>query len=169
MELLLFMSILNSKWMIALFLIVLALIIMSFTGQKSFHSEIIINASTEKVWSVLMDTQRYREWNPVLIPIEGKLEPGAKVKYEFHQDENSTTEIPSRVKKIIPGKLLNQGGGITGILRFDHRYILEAMDDKTKVTIHEDYRGIWVNFWNAKPVEKAYDRLNRALKENVEC
>ena len=161
------MEILSSKWIIALIALVAILLILFILGRKSVHSELIIPATPEEVWSVLMDATTYQEWNPVLIPIEGELREGAKLKYEFRQDENTKSEIPSTVKKMVRGKLLNQGGGMPGILTFHHKYILEKTDSGTRVTIHEDYRGIGVPFWNPTPVEKAYVRLNLALKQRV--
>jgi len=159
---------LQSKWTLFLLAVVGVLLLLYFLGRKSVHSQILISATPQEVWSVLIDTPKYSEWNPVLIPIEGQLKEGEKVTYEFRQDENTKSKIPSKVKKMIPNKLLNQGGGMNGIITFDHRYILEEINGQTKVTIHEDYQGIYVNFWNATPVEHAYVKLNKALKNRVE-
>ena len=150
---------LNSKLLIIVAIIIVLLVILYFTGKKSVHSEIIINRTSEEVWSVLINTDQYQDWNPVMKLIEGEIQEGNTVKYQFNQDEENSSEIPSKVKKIITNKLLNQGGGMPFILTFDHKYILEPLNSKTKVTIHEDYAGVCVNFWNPKPVEKAYKKL----------
>ena len=144
------------------------LVILIITGRKSVRSEIEINATPEKVWSVLMDAEKYPEWNPAMQLLEGEIKEGNKVKYQFTQDVENVSEIPSNVKKVVPNSLLNQGGGMPLILTFNHKYILEQNNGKTKVTIHEDYRGIGVNFWNPKEVQKAYERLNIALKNRAE-
>ena len=120
------------------------------------------------MWGVLTDTDKYKEWNPVMELLEGKIKEGNRVKYRFTQDENNVSEIPSNVKKIIPNKLLNQGGGLSLVITFDHKYILEKKGEGTLLTIHEDYKGIYVNFWNPKPVELAYQRLNEAIKKRAE-
>lgn len=150
-------------------LILLAiLVVLYFTGRKSVHHEIIIEASPEKVWSVLTDTDSYEQWNPVMKLLEGRVAEGNKVKYQFTQSADSSYDIDSAVKQVIPNKLLNQGGGSPLLLSFDHRYILEPQGRSTKLTIHEDYRGIGVNFWNPTPVEAAYGHLNEAIKKRVE-
>ena len=150
-------------------LIILAILVgLYFVGNKSVHHEIMIDASPEKVWSVLINTDQYDDWNPVMKLLEGKVKEGNKVKYRFTQEVDKVSDIPSNVKQIIPHKLLNQGGGMNGVITFDHRYILEEKNNQTKVTIHEDYQGIYVNFWNPAPVEAAYKRLNEALKTRVE-
>ena len=143
-------------------------LILFITGRKSVHHELIVNAPPEEVWKVLTDTERYNEWNPVMELVEGEIKSGNKVVYRFTQDENTQSEIPATVRQMEANKLLNQFGGMPFILTYDHTYMLEAQDDKTRVTIHEDYRGIGVNFWNPTPVEEAYGRLNHALKNRVE-
>lgn len=159
---------LNTKLLVVLLAIVVFLIVLYFLGRKSVHHEIIINASPEKVWSVLTDTDSYDSWNPVMKLLEGEIRESNRVKYRFTQDAENSSEIPSNVKKIIPNILLNQGGGLPFVLTFDHKYILEPLGNKTKLVIHEDYKGIGVNFWNPAPVEAAYKRLNEAIKERVE-
>lgn len=148
--------------------IIALLLILSVTGKKSVHHEITIRAEPEKVWSVLTDTDKYDQWNPVMLLLEGEIEEGLKVKYQFTQDENNVSEISSEVKKILPGKMLNQAGGMPLVITFDHQYILEPISEGTKLTIHEDYAGIYVNFWNPKAVGDAYARLNSAIKSRVE-
>ncbi len=157
-----------NSWMIYIIIILLAIVVMYFMGNKSVHHEIVINKSPEKVWEVLTDTDRYKEWNPVMELLEGKIKEGKQVKYRFTQDENNVSEIPSKVKKIIPNKLLNQGGGLPFVITFDHKYILEQKGEGTQLTIHEDYKGIYVNFWNPKPVELAYQKLNESIKKRAE-
>lgn len=154
--------------MIAVGVVAAILVVLVVTGRKSVHSEIEIAASPEDVWQVLMDKDAYREWNPVLIPVDGKLEEGAKVTYEFHQDANTSSVISSKVIKLETNRLLNQGGGVPGVVTFNHSYTLVPTASGTKVIIHEEYRGVYVNFWKPQPVEEAYKRLNEALKKRVE-
>lgn len=148
--------------------ILVILVILVFSGNKSVHHGITINAAPEKVWNVLTEMNDYPNWNPTMELLEGKVQEGNKVKYKFTQDKNTTSEIGATVVQVVPNKLLNQKGGIPLVLTFNHKYELESTGNSTRVIIHEDYQGIGVNFWNPKPVEKAYQRLNFALKERVE-
>lgn len=148
--------------------IIAVLVVLYFTGKKSAHSELIIDESSEKVWEVLTDFEKYPEWNPTMKLVKGEVKENNKVVYQFTQDEQNQYDITAKVVKIIPNELLNQNGGIPLVLTYNHRYILEPQGNKTKVTIHEDYGGIGVNFWSPKKVEQAYKRLNSALKKRVE-
>ena len=161
------MDVLTSKWSLAVIVVFIVMGLLFAIGRKSVHTELLIPATPEQVWSVLMDSSKYTEWNTVLLPIEGSLEEGAVVKYRFHQDTDVVYDIPSKVRKIEPGRLLNQTGGTTGILTYDHRYVLQAEGSATRVVIHEDYRGIAVPFWNPEPVKNAYIKLIQELKNRV--
>lgn len=148
--------------------IFILLAILLWSGKKSVSTDIVINANAQKVWQVLFDFEKYSQWNTVLKLTKGKVEVGSDVVYKFTQDEQKSYDVSAKVVNIIPNKLLNQYGGMPFILTYNHRYILEPLDDKTRVSIKEDYRGIGVNFWNPKEVKKAYARLNLALKKRVE-
>lgn len=148
--------------------IISLLLILWLTGQKSVHNEILIQASPQQVWEVLLDMDKYGDWNPVMTLLEGEVNEGYRVKYRFSQDENNSSEIGATVIELTAPRLLNQKGGIPLVLTFNHKYVLQPVDTRTKVIIHEEYRGIGVNFWNPAPVEEAYRRLNEALKARVE-
>lgn len=157
-----------SKWTIIIVAFLLVLIVAYVTGRKSVHSEVTVAATPEKVWSVLTNTNTYASWNPVMQLLEGELTAGSSVKYQFTQSATNVYKISARVRKVMSNKLLNQIGGMPLFLTFNHYYILESSGKETKVIIHEDYKGIGVHFWNPKPVQEAYEKLNLALKKQVE-
>ncbi len=136
-------------------------------GCSSVHTEITIPAEPEIVWSVLTDADGYKEWNPVLVPIEGSLREGEKIKYQMTQPDGKQSEVVARVKKMVSLHELNQGGGIPGILTFNHKWLLEPVDGGTRVSQHEEYRGIGVWFWDESWVEPTYMKANEALKKRV--
>ena len=77
------------------------------------------------------------------------------------------TKIKSKVVKFEPPFHLNQFGGYRGIITFDHHYILEKVEEGTKVIQKEEYTGFYVNFWDSSWVEPAYNQVNEALKKEV--
>ena len=52
--------------------------------MKILQTEILINAPAEKVWGILMDFEKFPEWNPFILSIEGKQETGAQLQ-EFQE------------------------------------------------------------------------------------
>ena len=154
------MEIFKAKW-------IAYLVPLVFLGCKAVHTEITIPADPEIIWSVLTDASGYKAWNPVLVPIEGELREGEKIKYQMTQPDGKQSEVMARVKKMVEPTLLNQTGGIPGILTFDHQWLLEPVDDGTRVTQHEEYRGVGVLFWDASWVEPAYRNANESLRNRV--
>lgn len=161
------MTILKSKWTIIILILAVVLLVLYFLGRKSVHTELTIPATPEETWSILMDVPGYKEWNPVLIPVEGELVEGNKLKYRMIQPDGIESVVDTKVVKIVKQTLLNQYGGIPGVLTFDHRYILDSVEGGTRVTIHEDYRGIGVLFRDSSWVEPAYQKVNEALRDRV--
>jgi len=47
--------------------------------MKELRTEIEIQASPEKVWQILMDFDKWPEWNPFIHTVVGKPETGEKV------------------------------------------------------------------------------------------
>ncbi len=163
------MAFFTSKLGIGILVVLAFLILLYMLGKKSVHTEIQINASPSAVWSALSNLDEVRSWNKVLIPIDGELAVGSSVNYEFYQEEGGKpASMPGKVLKLEKEKLINQAGGMTGILTFNHQYIIEPAEGGCTVTIHEEYRGLMVPFWNPAPVEKAYARLLQSLKAHVE-
>lgn len=161
------MLLLKSKWFLIILLTLIVLVGLYLAGRKSVYAEILIQAQPTEIWQVLINKEAYCEWNTVLVPVEGELIEGTKVNYEFYQDENSQSKILSKVKRVIEDSLLNQKGGIPGILTFNHKYILEPAKGGTNVIIQEDYKGIGVLFWDPSPVQEAYERLCKNLNDRV--
>ncbi len=159
------MNILTSKQL--LFLGVSVVFVSLLTGCKTVHTEIVIPAEPNEVWQVLVDSDSYKDWNPVLVPVSGRLLEGESMVYQMTGPDSSKTQIQAEVVKMEVPKELNQYGGLWGILTFDHYYILEPVEGGTKVTQYEIYRGIGVWFWNASWVEPAYSNVNEALRDQV--
>ena len=116
-----------------------------------------------------MDEQGYKDWNPVLVPVNGEIGEGQELTYKMIEPDGKSTDVVTKVIDFKPNELLNQYGGTWGIITFDHKYILEKVEVGTKVTIHEDYRGIMVNFWNPDWVQTGYEQTLEGLKKRVEA
>ena len=153
------------KWIAALS----GVIVMAFSllGHGIVHTEIVIPASPAEVWAVLTDGPGYKDWNPVLVPLEGELKQGNTLKYRMTDNTGKQTQVKSKVIEMVEEKKLNQFGGMRGILTFDHQWLLEPVEGGTKVIQHEEYRGIGVWFWDYSWVTPAYNEANEALKNRI--
>lgn len=148
-------------------LLIASMSISSMLGSKSVHTEIIIPSQPENVWQVLVDIQSYHEWNPAITLVEGTLAEGNSVTYRFQETKEKAANINSTVVTIKPNLHLNHKGGIWGVITFDQHYRLEPHESGTKLTIHEDYTGVYVNFWDHLHTQKQYQNMANALKQRV--
>ncbi|MDK9735706.1 SRPBCC family protein [Vibrio sp. D404a] len=136
-------------------------------GAKSVHTEVIIPSAPENVWQVLADIERYYQWNPAITLVNGELKEGNKVTYRFQETDSKAANISSRVIEITPHAHLNHNGGVWGIITFDQHYYLEPHELGTKFIIHEDYTGVYVNFWDETHTQQQYQNMADALKHRV--
>lgn len=136
--------------------------------KRTFHTELLISAPVDEVWGLLLNESRYKEWNTVLVPVEGKIIQGRKLRYEMTNENNEKSIIAMKVKRSLENKELNQVGGIPGFLTFNHKYILKPMNNGTKLVQHETDRGIGLLFWNSDWIEPAYLKTSFNLKLIVE-
>lgn len=125
------MARLVSKWAIVVLVLGALLLFLYIIGRKSVHTELVIEASPQQVWAVLMDREGYKEWNQVLIPTAGEIKQGNSLTYHLIDPEGAIIALELNVKELISNKLLNQKGGVTGIFTFDHHYILEPVEKGT--------------------------------------
>ena len=153
------------KWVVAP--LVLILIILTFTGKKTFHVEIFIPAPPENVWAVLMDTKAFGEWNPVFTKVEGNYRKGGKIKNQVQAPNDQVMNITAAVTELIENKELRQDGGLWGFVTFDHQWLLEPTEGGTKVIQHEVDKGFYMWFWDSSWIEPSYTRVSEALKERV--
>ena len=143
------------------------IVALSLLGHKSVHAELVIPAPPEAIWSVLTDAAGYKDWNPVFTRVEGEYREGAKMAYQMRDESGKETSVTATVVKFDEARELNQFGGMRGILTFDHHWFLEPVEGGTRVTQHEEYRGIGVWFWDPSWFETAYARANEALRDRV--
>ena len=115
----------------------------------------------------MTDIKAYSKWNPVIIDPKGSFKEGENVVFQFRESSGKQYEVKAKVIKSEPGKLLNQYGGIWGVMTYNHKYILEPDKKGTRVTIHEDYKGAYVPFWDHSQMNASYRKLNQALRQRV--
>ena len=155
---------------IALLVLAFAVVCVALVGaltRVTFHVELDIPAPPDAVWSVLTDTERYPEWNPTQIAVQGKHVEGEKITATFAPPEGDPLNIEMTVRTVDAPKRLRNGGGTPGVLTFDHSWILEPIDGGTRVIQHEVDGGIGMWFWDSSWIEPAYRRASEALRDRV--
>jgi len=142
--------------------------------MKSIHSEIEINATTNKVWEILMDFDKYPEWNPFIKSIEGKREVGSRLRVVLQQPESKPMTVKPKCLAVTENKEFRWMGRllISGIFDGEHMFKLKELEgDRTKFVQCENFKGILIPlYWkmlNTKTI-KGFELMNSALKQRAE-
>ena len=136
-------------------------------SNKTYRVERTISATPEAVWAILMDTAAYGDWNPVFVKVEGSYAAGGTVLNTFKDPSGKLFDVTNKVEALEPNRLLRQKGGFTGILTFDHQWLLEPVEGGTKVTQYEIDSGLYVWFWDDSWIIPKYTEVLQALDIEV--
>ncbi len=133
------------------------------------ETEILINASPDKVWAVLADFEKYPEWNPFVKSLTGEVKVGNRIK----------VLLPGMTFKPIvmafdPGKEFRWLGHLLfkGLFDGEHSFVLVDHKNGTTTFRHsENFNGILVPLFKKQlntSTKKGFGDMNRKLKERVE-
>jgi len=134
------------------------------------HSEIIIDAPSQKVWHVLTDWERLREWSPTLQGVSGDIRHGQTVDclYRFRGNELR----PKHTLHYEEGKEFGWSDPMMPGIVDCHRYRVEALPDNRTCFIQSDeVRGplsLFLGWLFIREMVTTYPAFNKALKGRVE-
>ncbi len=141
--------------------------------MKSIQTEIIINASAKKVWNILTDFQKFSEWNPFIIAIEGKPEPTGKLRVELKNGDSKSVFKPT-VLAAEKNKRFEWRGSlpIPGLFIGQHYFIIEEISAAQVKFIHgEHFSGLLAGLIMKQIGEQTmqgFIAMNKALKLRAE-
>ncbi|WP_242499151.1 SRPBCC domain-containing protein [Flavobacterium sp. 140616W15] len=111
------------------------------------NTEIVINATPNKVWAILTDFKNYPNWNPFITSLTGDFEIGKKIIVRIEPPEVKA----STFKAIVTGFEVNEKISWFGIFImrgfFDGEHNFELTDNgngTTTLVQYENFTGILV-------------------------
>lgn len=141
--------------------------------MKQIRTEIIINASKEKVWNILTDFENYKNWNPFIINSFGKAVVGSKLTNTMKLDEKTQTFSP-KILKVEEYKYFDWLGHLffKGIFDGQHYFMIEELENnQVKLVQGENFSGIFSGLIMKSIGEKTianFVKMNNALKRLAE-
>jgi hypothetical protein len=133
-----------------------------------------IDASSEVVWGVLADFERYSEWNPSVPSIVGDLQVGSTVSLTLAMPGRPSPKVKARLIDIEPQRRLRWHGNVGADWLFagDRDFVIEPADgDAVHVTHVENVRGVLFPLFRlfmGSAIQRHHDGLNTALKQRAE-
>ncbi len=99
--------------------------------MKEIRTEITINASADRVWTVLTDFTSFPQWNPFITSAEGELTPGQTLTIRLQSPGGKGMTFKPKVLVAEPNKELRWLGhlGMSGIFDGEHYFVIEAADN----------------------------------------
>lgn len=131
-----------------------------------------IDAPPERVWEVLIDFPAWKEWNPFIPSVIGKLEVGASLRITVSPPGIKSMEFRPKVFTLRPEQEILWGGSFLRVVyRGDHAMLLEPLPGgRTHFRQRERFRGPMVLIMSGmiRATEQGYHQMNQALKRRVE-
>ncbi|MEQ8352917.1 MAG: SRPBCC domain-containing protein [Leptospiraceae bacterium] len=138
------------------------------SGCKSIHTELEMQATPEAIWAVLLQNDKYGEWNPYHVRVDGALQTGNTIEVEIHKPNGNQITLQPEVIRMIKNRELTWGGGIPGLFTGEHVFEIVPTESGVLFVHREEFRGFFVLFAELDTIEEGYKQMNQALKKRVE-
>lgn len=131
-------------------------------------TEIRINASAQKIWSILIDFEDYPKWNPLILSVDGTVAEGKQIEVRIKGSTFNPVVTAYEINHRLQwrGKLL-----FHCLFSGEHRFTLtEHADGYTTFQHNEIFTGILVNLLKKQLImtKRGFEEMNRKLKEKSE-
>ncbi|WP_173923080.1 SRPBCC domain-containing protein [Agromyces sp. Marseille-P2726] len=132
-----------------------------------------IDAPADAVWATLTDTSLFREWNPFVTEIHGRLALGERLRVRIAPPGGAAMTFRPRITRFIPGRQLAWLGsfGVRGIFDGEHSFTIEPIGAHAcRFTHAETFRGVLVPLMRGAlaRTESGFELMNAALRDRVE-
>jgi uncharacterized protein YndB with AHSA1/START domain len=137
--------------------------------QHAFEASVTIAASPDEVWSVLIDSSRWPDWDSGVDGVDGMITPGSKIVIRSKVAPGRT--FPVKVTTFdAPKTLVFTGGMPLGLFKGVRTYSLAPRGAGTEFTMREEYSGIMLGaIWKSIPdLSPSFTQFTLGLKARVE-
>lgn len=138
---------------------------------KEIRTEITINSTPQKIWSVLSNFENYPNWNPFIILIEGNINVGNKILIKIKQSNGFVMTFKPKVITYNINKEIKWLGHFLFKGLFDGEHQFEIIDNGNNTSTFiqsEIFSGILAGIINTDKTKLGFQLMNEKLKEVVE-
>lgn len=139
------------------------------------HTEIAIEAPDEVVWDVLVDLDRYPEWNPFVVESIGRVEVGERLVNRLQPPGGKAMTFKPTVSEVVPNRSFEWLGrlGVPGLFDGRHRFELRPTASGGTTLVHtEQFDGVLVRLMRSSldtRTAAGFEAMNEALKTRAEA
>lgn len=141
---------------------------------KEIKTEILINATPEKVWSILTNFDNYPNWNPFIKSIKGDVKVGNKITVRIEPPEAKGMTFNPKILAFETNKELRWLGHLLFAGLFDGEHKFELIDNGNETTTFkqsEKFNGLLVPLFKKQldtNTKNGFAAMNMKLKELAE-
>ncbi|MES2617144.1 MAG: SRPBCC domain-containing protein [Bacteroidota bacterium] len=142
--------------------------------SQTIKTQIIIQATPEKVWQMLTNFENYPLWNPFIKSISGDKTVGAILEARIEPPGASGMTFKPKVLAFTPNKEFRWLGHfiIPGLFDGEHQFIItDNGDGSITFQQNENFKGLLVPFFKkllSQNTPEGFRQMNEALKSIVE-
>src|SRR6185369_12184111 len=108
--------------------IVFISLLASAADAKEIKTEILINASPEKVWAIFSDFENYPKWNPFIKSLTGEVKVGEKISVTIQPYDSKAMSFKPKVLSFEANKEMRWIGRLLFGGLFDGKHQFEIID-----------------------------------------
>lgn len=144
------------------------------TNGKLVYTEIRINASAQKIWSVFTDFEKYPEWNPFIKSLKGEPKKDSHIEVMLQPPGKKPMLFKPRVLQIEKERGFRWIGRFILPRLFDgeHTFLITENGDGTCTFVqYERFRGVLVPLLKKMlntNTRLGFEQMNEALKKRCE-
>jgi len=141
---------------------------------KEIKTEILINATPEKVWTILANFDDYSNWNPFIKSIKGEVKVGNKITARIEPPQAKGMTFKPKILTFKTNKELSWLGHLLFAGLFDGEHKFELFDNGNGTTTFkqsEKFNGVLVPFFKKmldNNTVNGFNEMNTKLKELAE-
>jgi hypothetical protein len=144
-------------------------------SSHQIDTEIEINATTDRVWTILTDFTVYPEWNPFIKFVHGTLQQGARLEVRIQPSGTKGMTFRPTVLVADTGRELRWLGHLLfpGVFDGEHRFVIEPITvGKVRFQQSEQFTGFLVPMFRSsldRDTKRGFEEMNLALKSRAEA
>jgi uncharacterized protein YndB with AHSA1/START domain len=105
--------------------------------MKEYVSTAVIDASPATVWAILTDGEKYKEWNPEIVGVDGRIVLGAQITARVRLGDGAIRAVPQLVTALVPPSRMEWTGGMPfGLFVGKRTYTLTPRDHGVEFKLH---------------------------------
>lgn len=141
---------------------------------KEIKTEILINVSPAKIWSILTNFEDYPNWNPFIKSIKGEVEIGSRIIARIEPPQSKGMTFKPKILALETNKELRWLGHLlfSGLFDGEHKFeLIDNGDGTTTFKQSEKFKGILVPLFKKQldnNTKKGFEEMNNKLKELAE-